>query len=111
LEGLQARLKGEIPNLYLQFLRRTLSFPARVKTGDTLFGLGCGRLFEGNPQQMWDSLSKFVGLPDTTYVFCAHEYTQVSDQARTCIRAVVTLSLQLSWAFNLINHHIKLPSP
>lgn len=46
-------------------------------TGDTLFSLGCGRLFEGNPQQMWESLSKFISLPDTTSVFCAHEYTQV----------------------------------
>jgi len=44
--------------------------------GDTLFSLGCGRLFEGTPQQMWASLSKFVGLPDSTSVFCAHEYTQ-----------------------------------
>ena len=44
--------------------------------GDTLFALGCGRLFEGTPQQMWDSLSKFRDLPGQTQVYCAHEYTQ-----------------------------------
>ncbi len=44
--------------------------------GDTLFGLGCGRLFEGSPEQMWASLSTLRGLPDDTLVYCAHEYTQ-----------------------------------
>jgi hydroxyacylglutathione hydrolase len=44
--------------------------------GDTLFALGCGRLFEGTPAQMWDSLGKLKGLPETARVFCAHEYTQ-----------------------------------
>lgn len=44
--------------------------------GDTLFSLGCGRLFEGTPQQMWASLLKLRGLPDETRVYCAHEYTQ-----------------------------------
>lgn len=44
--------------------------------GDTLFCLGCGRLFEGTPQQMWSSLSKLVQLPPNTRVYCAHEYTQ-----------------------------------
>ncbi len=44
--------------------------------GDTLFSLGCGRLFEGNPAQMWSSLSKFLGLPSDARVYCAHEYTQ-----------------------------------
>jgi hydroxyacylglutathione hydrolase len=44
--------------------------------GDTLFSLGCGRLFEGTPQQMWSSLSKIAALPDDTRLFCAHEYTQ-----------------------------------
>jgi hydroxyacylglutathione hydrolase len=43
--------------------------------GDTLFGGGCGRLFEGTPAQMIDSLSKIRNLPDTTQVWCAHEYT------------------------------------
>lgn len=43
--------------------------------GDTLFALGCGRLFEGKPEQMWSSLSKLAALPDETLVYCAHEYT------------------------------------
>jgi hydroxyacylglutathione hydrolase len=43
--------------------------------GDTLFALGCGRLFEGTPEQMWDSMQKLLALPDDTVVFCAHEYT------------------------------------
>ncbi|MBE9221100.1 hydroxyacylglutathione hydrolase [Cyanobacterium stanieri LEGE 03274] len=43
--------------------------------GDTLFAGGCGRLFEGTPAQMVNSLSKFRALPDNTRVWCAHEYT------------------------------------
>jgi hydroxyacylglutathione hydrolase len=43
--------------------------------GDTLFALGCGRLFEGTPQQMWGSLGRLAALPDDTTVYCAHEYT------------------------------------
>ena len=46
--------------------------------GDTLFALGCGRLFEGTAEQMWNSLSKFKVVPDDTRVFCAHEYTQAN---------------------------------
>lgn len=44
--------------------------------GDTLFSLGCGRLFEGSPSQMWTSLRKLRALPDDTAVYCAHEYTE-----------------------------------
>lgn len=43
--------------------------------GDTLFALGCGRLFEGQPDQMWASLQRLAALPDDTRVYCAHEYT------------------------------------
>jgi len=46
--------------------------------GDTLFALGCGRLFEGTPEQMWTSLQKLMNLPDDTVVYCAHEYTQAN---------------------------------
>jgi len=46
--------------------------------GDALFALGCGRLFEGTPPQMWNSLQKLSALPDTTRVYCAHEYTQAN---------------------------------
>ena len=43
--------------------------------GDTLFAGGCGRLFEGTPEQMHQSLTKLAQLPSTTQVYCAHEYT------------------------------------
>ena len=43
--------------------------------GDTLFALGCGRLFEGTAEQMWESLGKLTALPEDTVVYCAHEYT------------------------------------
>ena len=43
--------------------------------GDTLFALGCGRIFEGTPEQMWASLQRLAALPDDTRVYCAHEYT------------------------------------
>jgi hydroxyacylglutathione hydrolase len=43
--------------------------------GDTLFACGCGRVFEGTPAQMYDSLQKLAALPDETKVYCGHEYT------------------------------------
>jgi len=43
--------------------------------GDTLFAAGCGRLFEGTPQQMHDSLTRLAQVPDSTRVYCGHEYT------------------------------------
>ncbi|MBK1839583.1 hydroxyacylglutathione hydrolase [Azospirillum sp. YIM B02556] len=45
-------------------------------SGDTLFSLGCGRLFEGTPAQMWESLQSLRALTDQTRVYCGHEYTQ-----------------------------------
>ncbi len=47
----------------------------RLFCGDTLFGCGCGRLFEGTPAMMTESLSKLIQLPDNTEIYCAHEYT------------------------------------
>jgi hydroxyacylglutathione hydrolase len=43
--------------------------------GDTLFSIGCGRVIEGTPQQMWTSLLKLRDLPDDTQIYCGHEYT------------------------------------
>jgi hydroxyacylglutathione hydrolase len=43
--------------------------------GDSLFALGCGRVFEGTMAQMWESLQKLDALPDGTQIYCAHEYT------------------------------------
>ncbi|PLS68707.1 MAG: hydroxyacylglutathione hydrolase [Cyanobacteria bacterium M5B4] len=50
-------------------------FPGHLFCGDTLFSGGCGRLFEGTPSQMVQSLSQLRQLPDDTKVWCAHEYT------------------------------------
>jgi hydroxyacylglutathione hydrolase len=47
-----------------------------VFTGDTLFSLGCGRIFEGTYSQMFDSLTKLKELPQNTKIFCGHEYTK-----------------------------------
>lgn len=46
--------------------------------GDTIFAMGCGRLFEGTPAQMWDSLSKIAAMPAGTKLYCAHEYTKAN---------------------------------
>jgi hydroxyacylglutathione hydrolase len=43
--------------------------------GDTLFSIGCGRVIEGTPEMMWDSLLKLRALPDATQIYCGHEYT------------------------------------
>ncbi len=46
--------------------------------GDTLFALGCGRVFEGTMEQMWSSLAKLKALPGSAKIYCAHEYTQAN---------------------------------
>jgi hydroxyacylglutathione hydrolase len=46
--------------------------------GDTLFSIGCGRVIEGDPQMMWNSLLKLRGLPDDTHFYCGHEYTEAN---------------------------------
>ena len=51
-------------------------FDNNLFCGDTLFTAGCGRLFEGTPEQMHASLSKLMALPDNTKVYCGHEYTE-----------------------------------
>ncbi|MEM9726777.1 MAG: hydroxyacylglutathione hydrolase [Pseudomonadota bacterium] len=54
-----------------------------VFTGDSLFALGCGRLFEGTPAQMWETLLALRALDDATRVYCGHEYTL--SNARFCL--------------------------
>ena len=65
--------------------------------GDTLFAGGCGRLFEGTPTQMVDSLSKLRALPDNTRVWCAHEYTLKNLQFALTVDAE-NLDLQTRYA-------------
>lgn len=52
--------------------------PGVLFCGDTLFGAGCGRLFEGTPEQMSASLDRLSSLPEATLVYCAHEYTAMN---------------------------------
>lgn len=47
-------------------------------SGDTLFAMGCGRLFEGTPADMFASLARLMAMPDDTAVYCAHEYTEAN---------------------------------
>lgn len=56
-----------------------------VFCGDTLFSLGCGRLFEGTPAQMWASLTKLAALPPDTRVCCGHEYTVNNSRFATVV--------------------------
>jgi hydroxyacylglutathione hydrolase len=57
------------------FAEQSLAF-----VGDTLFAMGCGRVFEGTPEQMWSSLETLMAWPDETVLYCAHEYTQSNAQ-------------------------------
>ncbi len=77
--------RATLPHFGIEF--EVLEIPGHTRThiafygagmlfcGDTLFAVGCGRLFEGTPRQMHDSLAKLMRLPDTTRVYCGHEYT------------------------------------
>lgn len=62
-----------IPGHTLDHLAYTL--PGHLFCGDALFSCGCGRVFEGTPAQMQQSLARLRDLPDTTQIYCAHEYT------------------------------------
>jgi hydroxyacylglutathione hydrolase len=61
---------------HLAYYGPSLGAAGALFCGDTLFGAGCGRLFEGTPAQMQDSLARIAVLPAPTLVYCAHEYTQ-----------------------------------
>jgi hydroxyacylglutathione hydrolase len=55
--------------------------------GDTLFSIGCGRVIEGTPEMMWQSLLKLRGLPDDTRIYCGHEYTKANIRFAKTIEA------------------------
>ncbi len=74
---------GDIPVAVIAVPGHTLGHVAYVIEdalfcGDTLFSLGCGRLFEGAPAEMWESLSRLAALPEATRVYCGHEYTEAN---------------------------------
>jgi hydroxyacylglutathione hydrolase len=68
----------EIPAHTSQHIAFWFDADHAVFTGDTLFAMGCGRLFEGTAEQMWASLSKLMGLPNDVRVYCGHEYTEAN---------------------------------
>jgi hydroxyacylglutathione hydrolase len=63
------------PGHTLDMLNYYLPSEDIVCTGDTLFVMGCGRIFEGDTAMMWASLEKLLALPDQTVIYCSHEYT------------------------------------
>jgi hydroxyacylglutathione hydrolase len=68
----------EIPAHTSQHIAFWFEKDRAVFTGDTLFAMGCGRLFEGTAEMMWSSLSKLMGLPDDVRIYCGHEYTEAN---------------------------------
>lgn len=60
---------------HLAYVYRDEKGPAKLFCGDTLFAGGCGRMFEGQPEQMLGSLNRLAALPDDTLIYCSHEYT------------------------------------
>lgn len=89
IPALDIGVKESAPWTFGSYAVRILEIPAHTRahiafvfgaehvafTGDTLFAMGCGRLFEGTPPMMWSSLSKLMQLPDETRIYCGHEYT------------------------------------
>jgi hydroxyacylglutathione hydrolase len=61
--------------------------------GDTLFALGCGRLFEGTPQQMWTSLGKLKAMPDDTTIYCLVAYSAEVDKKRAAGKFTVPTTI------------------
>ena len=83
-------------------------FPAAklLFAGDTLFSIGCGRVIEGTPQMMWESLKKLRGLPGATRIYCGHEYTQANIRfAHTIEPDNMALIARAAEAAEQIAHH------
>jgi hydroxyacylglutathione hydrolase len=68
--------------------------------GDTLFAMGCGRLFEGSPGEMWTSLGKILAWPDDTRIYCAHEYTQANARFALSVEPANAALLERAAAVN-----------
>jgi len=67
--------------------------------GDTLFVMGCGRMFEGDPQQFWASLSRLAALPDETAIYCAHEYTAANARFALSVDAAPAVAQRAAEVF------------
>ena len=75
-----------------------------IFTGDTLFSLGCGRIFEGTSKQMYDSLKKIKKLPKDTKIYCGHEYTE--NNLQFCLKYEKknkALKIKLNWIKEKLN--------
>jgi len=89
ISGLDATVNEKSPLAFAKRNVRVLEMPGHTLghvayffpddgvafTGDTLFALGCGRIFEGDAEGMWGALQKLMALPETTQIYCGHEYT------------------------------------
>jgi hydroxyacylglutathione hydrolase len=73
----------EVPGHTLGHIAYIFSDDGVAFVGDTLFAMGCGRLFEGSPEQMHRSLERLAELPDETRLYCAHEYTLANGRFAT----------------------------
>jgi hydroxyacylglutathione hydrolase len=74
--GEQAATVMEVPGHTAGHIAFHFAEDAAIFTGDTLFAMGCGRLFEGDAGQMYANMRRFAALDDATRVYCGHEYTQ-----------------------------------
>ena len=70
----------EVPGHTLDHIALIFDTEEAAFVGDTLFAMGCGRLFEGTPEQMYYSLQRLTALPDDARLYCAHEYTLANAQ-------------------------------
>ncbi|HEX3673336.1 MAG TPA: hydroxyacylglutathione hydrolase [Rhizomicrobium sp.] len=97
IPGIDVGVSEDAPWRFGAHEARILEIPAHTRghiafvfggiafTGDTLFAMGCGRLFEGTPETMWQSLSKLMRLPDDTAIYCGHEYTLSNGRFALCV--------------------------
>jgi hydroxyacylglutathione hydrolase len=74
--GTQVATVWHVPGHTAGHIAFHLAEAQAIFTGDTLFALGCGRLFEGTPAEMFANMQRYAALPDATQVYCGHEYTQ-----------------------------------
>jgi hydroxyacylglutathione hydrolase len=70
----------EVPGHTLGHIALVFEDEGAAFVGDTIFAMGCGRLFEGSPQQMYHSLQRLAALGERTRLYCAHEYTLANAQ-------------------------------
>jgi hydroxyacylglutathione hydrolase len=68
--------------------------------GDAIFAMGCGRMFEGDPDQFWASLSRLAALPDETVLYCAHEYTAANARFALSVDTAAAVAARAARVFD-----------